>query len=67
MIPTRIRFYELSDDGGKTYISDYNSYMIPHLGSDIKLNGMKYFVIDIIIDYENLGTCVDITLEKVNE
>mgnify|MGYP006886772889 FL=1 len=60
-----IRFF---DDGG-IFLEEfaYNNAIVPHLGSDVVVNDMRYFVTDVLITYEGDQQCVDVTVERINE
>lgn len=66
MKPNEIRFYEECTNE-PIYLTSIKSQIIPHLGSDIVVLDKRYFVTDVLIVYEDYGTYVDVTLEKVDE
>lgn len=46
----------------------YDNIIVPHLGSDIVVNDKRYFVIDVLITYEEgMGQHVDVVTERINE
>nr|DAV08932.1 MAG TPA: hypothetical protein [Caudoviricetes sp.] len=41
--------------------------IIPHLGSDVVISDRRYFVTDVLIQYLENETVVDVIVERVNE
>ena len=60
-----IRFF---DDGG-VFIEEfaYHNAIVPHLGADVVVDDMRYFVTDVLITYEGDQQYFDVTVERVNE
>ena len=41
--------------------------IIPHLGSDVVISDRRYFATDVLIQYMEDKTVVDVIVEKVDE
>ena len=65
MRPDKIRFFE--NDDKLTFLAEFDSKMIPHLGSDVVIFDRRYFVTDVLIQYMDNETVADVTVEKVDE
>ena len=59
-----IRFF---DGGGVSEEFAYHNAIVPHLGADIVVDDLRYFVTDVLITYEGDQQYVDVTVERVNE
>ena len=60
-----IRFF---DDGG-VFIEELANHnaIVTHLGADVVVDDLRYFVTDVLITYEGDQQYVDVTVERVNE
>ena len=45
----------------------YHTAIVPHLGADVVVDDLRYFVTDVLITYEGDQQYVDVTVERVNE
>lgn len=61
-----IRFYEYCEPENK-FLWKVDSVVVPHIGSDIIIKDVKWFVLDVLTTYEENETKVDIVLEKIDE
>ena len=65
MRPDKIRFFE--NDNKLPFLAEFDSMIIPHLGSDVVISDRRYFVTDVLIQYMEDKTVVDVIVEKVDE
>ena len=65
MRPDKIRFFE--NDNKLPFLAEFDAMIIPHLGSDVVISDRRYFVTDVLIQYLENETVVDVIVERVNE
>lgn len=60
-----IRFF--NDEGVFIEEFAYHNAIVPHLGADVVVDDLHYFVTDVLITYEGEQQYIDVTVERVNE